>query len=402
MAITQLPPLSLYVHFPWCVKKCPYCDFNSHAVNHSIPEADYIDALIADLEQELPAVWGRSITSIFIGGGTPSLMSVKAVDNLLSGIRARLPFLSEVEITMEANPGVVEANNFKGYFDSGVNRISIGAQSFENKFLSELGRVHSSSEAIQAFEIARNAGFKNINIDLMYGLPGQSVQEAMDDLDKAISLKPEHLSWYQLTLEPNTPFHHTPPAKMATDDHIADIGESGLALLKRESYQRYEISAFSVLGMYPAWHNTNYWQFGDYIGIGAGAHGKITRADTQQITRTSKKRNPKDYLDSNKTFIDQHRTLSPQALPLEFMMNAARLKDGVDESLFYQTTGILLSQIEQPLIKCIDKGLIVWKDNKITPSGTGYLFLNDILSEFTDDHFKHLSIDNRINITEVK
>jgi len=401
MTITQLPPLSLYIHFPWCVKKCPYCDFNSHTAKQSIPEDDYINALIADLEQELPSVWGRSITSIFIGGGTPSLMSVQAVDKLLSGIRARLPFLSDIEITMEANPGAVEANKFKGYFDSGVNRISIGVQSFDDHFLAELGRIHSSDEAHRAIEIAREAGFQNINIDLMYALPGQSIEQAMKDLTIAIDIKPEHLSWYQLTLEPNTAFYHQPPKKMATDDLLADIGELGLELLESKGYRRYEVSAFSLLGEYPAWHNTNYWQFGDYLGIGAGAHGKITRADTQQIIRTSKRRNPKDYLNKEKSFIDQTRIVKPEELPLEFMMNSMRLKNGVDEKLFYQTTGMLLSQIEQPIKKCIDRGLMFQNNNMILPSKTGFKFLNEILSEFTDDHFKYLSDENKITIKEV-
>ncbi len=402
MAITQLPPLSLYVHFPWCVKKCPYCDFNSHTVKQPIPCLSYVDSLLSDLDQELPAIWGRSITSIFIGGGTPSLMSVKAVDKLLSGIRARLPFLSDMEITMEANPGAVEADKFKGYFDSGVNRISIGVQSFSNQFLQALGRIHNSNEASKAFEIARDAGFDNINIDLMYALPGQSIKQAMDDLSTAIQLKPEHLSWYQLTLEPNTQFHHKPPKNMASDDHLADISEQGLLLLEQNDYQRYEVSAFSLLGERPAWHNTNYWQFGDYVGIGAGAHGKITRADTQQIIRTSKRRNPKDYLNNGKTFVDQQRIVKPQELPLEFMMNTMRLKNGMDENLFYQTTGLLLSQLEKPINKCIDRGLLVWEKDRLFPSATGFKFLNEILSEFTDDHFSYLADENKIKIKEIR
>ena len=257
MTITQLPPLSLYVHFPWCVQKCPYCDFNSHAVKQAIPQEEYIDALLEDLEQQLPSVWGRSITSIFIGGGTPSLMSVNAMDNLLSGIRARLPFMSDIEITMEANPGTVEADKFKGFFDAGINRISIGVQSFNNDFLKVLGRIHQADEAKRAFEIAREAGFNNINIDLMYALPGQSIVQALNDLKIATALKPEHLSWYQLTLEPNTAFHHNPPAKMANDDLLADISEHGLNYLLSKNYQRYEVSAFNLAGKYPSWHNTN-------------------------------------------------------------------------------------------------------------------------------------------------
>ncbi len=401
MAITQLPPLSLYIHFPWCVKKCPYCDFNSHAVKQAIPESDYIEALLEDLEQELPSVWGRSITSIFIGGGTPSLMSVAAMDKLLSGVRARLPFLSDIEVTMEANPGTVEADKFKGFFDAGINRLSIGVQSFNDEFLKVLGRIHQADEAKRAFDIARDAGFKNINIDLMYALPGQSVAQAISDLEIASQLKPEHLSWYQLTLEPNTPFHHSPPAKMADDDRLADISEQGLSYLASKNYQRYEVSAFSLAGQSPSWHNTNYWQFGDYLGIGAGAHGKITRADTQQIVRTSKRRSPKDYLNNEKSYIDKIRILEPQELPLEFMLNCMRLKNGVNEELFFQTTGLLLSQINHAVEKCIGRGLIIKENNNIRPTETGFRFLNEILTEFMDDNFPDLKQGKRIAIKEL-
>ena len=401
MTISQLPPLSLYIHFPWCVQKCPYCDFNSHAVKQAIPEAEYIDALLEDLEQQLPMVWGRSITGIFIGGGTPSLMSVNAMDKLLCGIRARLPFMSDIEVTMEANPGTVEADKFKGYFDTGINRISIGVQSFNDGFLKVLGRIHQADEAKRAFQVAREVGFENINIDLMYALPGQSIAQALDDLKIATNLKPEHLSWYQLTLEPNTAFHHNPPDKMANDDLLADISEQGLCYLLNRNYQRYEVSAFNLAGKYPSWHNTNYWQFGDYIGIGAGAHGKITRADTQQIIRTSKRRSPKDYLNPEKPYIDNERILQQHELPLEFMLNAMRLKDGINEDLFFQTTGLLLSQIKHAVEKCISRGLIVKENKNIRPTETGFRFLNEILSEFMDDNFPELKQGKRIAIKEL-
>jgi len=401
LTITQLPPLSLYIHFPWCVQKCPYCDFNSHTIKQTIPEEKYIDALLNDLEQQLPSIWGRTITSIFIGGGTPSLMSVRAMDTLLSGIRARLPFLSDTEVTMEANPGTVEAEKFKGFFDTGINRISIGVQSFNNDFLKILGRIHQADEAKRAFQIAREAGFKNINLDLMYALPGQSIDQALNDLNIATDLKPEHLSWYQLTLEPNTAFHHNPPDKMANDDRLADISEQGLDYLLNNHYQRYEVSAFNLSGKYPSWHNTNYWQFGDYLGIGAGAHGKITRADTQQIIRTSKRRSPKDYLNPEKSFLDNERVIQQQELPLEFMLNAMRLKNGIHEDLFFQTTGLLLSQIKHAIEKCINKGLIIKKNKNIRPTETGFRFLNDILAEFTDDVFSDLDHVNRITIKEL-
>jgi len=400
--ITELPPLSLYIHFPWCVQKCPYCDFNSHAVKQPIPETEYIDALLKDLENELPVVWGRSLTSIFIGGGTPSLLSVKGMDRLLSGIRARLPFISDIEVTMEANPGTVEAEKFKGFYEAGINRISIGVQSFNDSFLSTLGRIHLSEEAVRAFEIARNSGFNNINIDLMYALPNQSIGQALDDLRIATELKPEHLSWYQLTLEPNTEFYHRPPKKMANDDLLADIGEQGLEYLTEKQYHRYEVSAFNLHGKHPSWHNTNYWQFGDYLGIGAGAHGKITRADTQQIIRTSKRRSPKDYLNKEKSFVDKTRILKPQELPLEFMMNAMRLKDGIALNSFDARTGLLSNQIEHAINNCKARGLIEQQKGFIRPTETGFVFLNEILSEFMDDNFPKLDGNEPISFKEIE
>lgn len=324
------------------------------------------------------------------------------MDRLLSGIRARLPFLADTEVTMEANPGTVEADKFKGFFDAGVNRISIGVQSFNNEFLSTLGRIHQADEAVKAFEIARLSGFKNVNIDLMYALPNQSIEQALSDLKIAISLKPEHLSWYQLTLEPNTAFYHSPPKQMATDHLLADIGEAGLNLLQKNDYQRYEISAFNLNGKSPSWHNTNYWQFGDYLGIGAGAHGKITRADTQQIIRTSKRRSPKDYLNKRKSYIDQTRIIKPQELPLEFMMNAMRLKKGVDVSSFQSRTGIMFSQIESAIQKCREQGLLELETKRILPSDTGFIFLNNILSEFMEDNFPKLNNNETIQFKELK
>lgn len=401
MAITELPPLSLYVHFPWCVQKCPYCDFNSHSIKQSIPEADYIQALLNDLEQELPAIWGRSLTSIFIGGGTPSLMSVEGMDQLLSGIRARLPYLADTEVTMEANPGTVEAEKFNGFYQAGVNRISIGVQSFNDIFLKTLGRIHQSDEALKAFEIARQAGFKNINIDLMYALPEQTIEQALSDLTIATSLQPEHLSWYQLTLEPNTAFYHTPPKNMASDDLLADIGEAGLEFLTDKNYQRYEVSAFNLNGKHPSWHNTNYWQFGDYVGIGAGAHGKITRADTQEIIRTSKRRSPKDYLNPEKSFIDNTRVVSNQDLPLEFMMNAMRLKQGVNLNSFYSRTGVMLSELDKAIEHCEQRGLIEVEQGEIRPSETGFVFLNEILNEFLPEKFPQLQSPTTIPFKEV-
>ena len=405
MNITYLPPLTLYIHYPWCIQKCPYCDFNSHTKNKTtqLSEDQYIDTLLSDLEEELPSIWGRSISAIFIGGGTPSLMSVKSMDKLLSGVRARLPFLADIEITMEANPGTVEAEKFSGFFETGVNRISIGVQSFNDEFLSVLGRIHNADQAQTAFKIAREAGFKNINIDLMYALPNQSIEQAMSDLSIAISLEPEHISWYQLTLEPNTAFHHSPPANLANDDRIADISEKGLELLSKEKYKRYEVSAFSKNGQYNCWHNTNYWQFGDYLGIGAGAHGKITRADTQEIIRKSKKRNPKDYLNNELSYIENSNNLSAQQMPFEFMLNALRLSDGVESNSFFERTGVNLKAIENNLNHLRLKELITNNKEKIQTTPLGFQYLNEVLSEFAGDNFSFLDKskkNHRINIKE--
>ena len=390
MALAQVPPLSLYIHTPWCVQKCPYCDFNSHQLKESLPEDDYVERLLFDLEQELPEVWGRQLTSIFIGGGTPSLFSAQSYERLLSGIRALLPFHSDMEITMEANPGTVEADKFKGFFQAGINRISIGVQSFNNQFLSSLGRIHNGDEAIRAFQIARDAGFDNINVDLMYALPEQSAEQALDDLAIAVDLHPEHLSWYQLTLEPNTLFYHQPPP-LPDDESVCDIAEAGLRQLKKEGYQRYEVSAFSRNGQSPSTHNLNYWQFGDYLGIGAGAHGKISRMDNQTITRKSKKRSPKEYLDSNKSLIAQRREIPAQELPLEFMMNAMRLKGGVPSELFFQTTGLLLPQIQNAIEQAQSDQLIELNQSHIRPTAKGYQFLNELLELFMPENFPQLA-----------
>lgn len=401
MAITQLPPLSLYIHIPWCVQKCPYCDFNSHQAKDTIPEQAYIQRLLFDLEQQLPTVWGRQLSSIFIGGGTPSLFSAEALEQLLSGIRALLPFYADMEITMEANPGTFEAEKFSGFREAGVNRLSIGIQSFNDTFLTKLGRIHGADEAKRAFSIARNAGFDNINIDLMYGLPGQSLEQAMSDLTTAFELAPEHLSWYQLTLEPNTLFYHQPP-QLPNDDQIIDISDSGLALLNDNHYCRYEISAFHRQGAQPSQHNLNYWQFGDYLGIGAGAHQKITRADNQTITRQSKRRSPKNYLDKNLSLIDNSRAIQPQELPLEFMMNALRLKNGVDQSLFFSTTGLLLSQLEEVIVQAESQKLLKRDKNRIQPTSHGYQFLNELLQLFMPENFPFLAKQETINVKAIE
>jgi len=392
LAITQLPPLSLYIHVPWCVQKCPYCDFNSHQVKQNIPESEYIDRLLQDLESEIPLVWGRQLISIFIGGGTPSLFQPESYERLFSGIRALLPFNADIEITMEANPNSVESEKFKGFYDAGINRISIGVQSFQNDFLKSLGRVHNSDEAKKAFAIARNAGFNNINLDLMYALPNQSIEQALEDLQTAIDLQPEHLSWYQLTLEPNTLFYQQPPL-LPDDDHIAEMASQGIQLLSKSGYQQYEISAYSRNGLKPSQHNLNYWNFGDYLGIGAGAHQKITRADEQTITRTSKRRHPKDYLNQQMDLIDNNKAIAMNELPLEFMMNALRLKEGFHPDLFFAHTGLLLGQIDPALKHAESLGLLEISKENIRASEQGYQFLNELLECFMPENLpKNLQV----------
>ena len=400
MAITKLPPLSMYIHVPWCVRKCPYCDFNSHAVKNVIPEEAYVDALLEDLSQQIPSVWGRQLVSIFIGGGTPSLFSPQSYEKLFSGIRALIPFQQDIEITMEANPGTAEAEKFAGFIEAGINRISIGVQSFNDKHLHSLGRIHSANEAEKAYQIARDAGCKNINLDLMYALPNQSLEESLDDLKRAIALSPEHLSWYQLTLEPNPLFYHQPPT-LPKESVMDDIAEQGLALIESSGYKRYEISAYSREGKKPSTHNLNYWRFGDYLGIGAGAHGKITRSDEQSIKRISKKRSPKDYLDSSKPFIDSIKVISQQELPLEFMMNAMRLKEGVEKESFFEHSGLLLSQIQKQISEAQELGLIELTDKKIKPSERGYLFLNELLEHFMPENFPELDNTKQITIKQL-
>ncbi|NOZ38357.1 MAG: radical SAM family heme chaperone HemW, partial [Gammaproteobacteria bacterium] len=316
---TTLPPLSLYIHFPWCVRKCPYCDFNSHAVKDHIPEAEYINALIADLEQELPLVWGRPISSIFLGGGTPSLFSPEALDKLFSALRARLTFTADIEITMEANPGAIERQRFNEYRAVGINRLSIGIQSFNDQHLEKLGRIHNRRDAYNAAEAAHAAGLNNFNLDLMFALPQQTLAQALSDLDEAMALEPAHISWYQLTIEPNTLFHQQPPM-LPSDDHSWEMQQQGKEKLAAAGYTQYEVSAYARDTQ--CQHNLNYWHFGDYLGIGAGAHGKITRADTQTIQRHWKIKQPAAYIEhaANEKRLSGTQILSENDASLEFMM----------------------------------------------------------------------------------
>ncbi len=379
---TELPPLSLYIHIPWCVKKCPYCDFNSHELKDSLPEQQYIEALLADLDQQLASVWGRRIQSIFIGGGTPSLFSPESMDRLLSGLRARLNFPATTEITLEANPGTVEQARFEEFNSIGINRISIGVQSFNNKHLKQLGRIHTAREAIKAIEIANKTGFNRINLDLMYGLPGQSVGEAMGDLQCALALNPNHISHYQLTIEPNTLFHHQPPL-LPDDEQLADIEAACRELFATHDYLRYEISAFARAG-HECQHNLNYWQFGDYLGIGAGAHGKITHGDQQNIQRSWMIKNPREYLAAtNQTQrLSGNKQLSDKETVFEFLLNAFRLINGFETELFQLHCGLPISSVEKGLQLAEQKDLINWGLKEIQPTELGLQYLNDLTEIF--------------------
>lgn len=379
---SSLPPLSLYIHFPWCVQKCPYCDFNSHELKSSLNEQSYINALINDLEQELPLFWGRSISSIFMGGGTPSLFSPKSIDQLLSALRARLTFSPDIEITMEANPGTVELGKFKEFCAAGINRLSIGIQSFNDDKLASLGRIHGRKEAISAAELAHDAGFNSFNLDLMYGLPNQSLTQAIDDIETAIALEPEHLSHYQLTIEPNTLFHHQPPTT-PDDDKLWEMQLACQASLAKNDFAQYEISAYSK-NSYQCQHNLNYWQFGDYLGIGAGAHGKLTIAPEQKILRSWKVKQPQDYLNNAMTEkrISGQKILSSNDATFEFMMNALRLNRGFKTELFQQNTGMPISIVEKSLKLAENKGWIEWNSYQVLTTKTGRQYLNNLLELF--------------------
>lgn len=378
-ALPQLPPLALYIHIPWCVRKCPYCDFNSHAASPTLPEEEYVDALLADLDLELHAVHGRELSSIFFGGGTPSLFSAQALGRLLKGVEQRIPFAGDIEVTLEANPGTFEQEKFTAYRALGINRLSIGIQSFQEQKLKALGRIHNGDEAIRAAGMARQAGFDNFNLDLMHGLPDQSLDDALDDLRQAIAMKPTHLSWYQLTLEPNTVFWNQPPV-LPEDDTLWDIQEAGQALLAEHGYAQYEVSAYAQPGR-AARHNLNYWSFGDFIGIGAGAHGKLSHPDGR-IQRTWKTRLPKDYLNPAKPFKAGEKDLGNEELPFEFLMNALRLTDGVDAALFAQRTGLDLSSLAEGRRQAEQSGLLQVEPSRLAATARGQLFLNDLLQYF--------------------
>ena len=383
----NLPPLSLYIHIPWCVRKCPYCDFNSHKAEPILPEDEYVEALIQDLTIEAQRSSARKLHSIFIGGGTPSLFSASSIEKILNAAENNLGFEHDIEITLEANPGTFEQAKFQGFKNCGINRLSIGIQSFNDTHLQRLGRIHKSAEAHVAISIARRAGFDNINLDLMHGLPQQSTEQALEDLQIAIELKPEHLSWYQLTIEPNTEFHSNPPP-LPLDDTLADIQERGQNLLLQAGFQHYEVSAFAQHNR-RSQHNLNYWRFGDYIGIGAGAHGKLSYIHNGKIVieRRHKTRQPNHYLAAHKRingFLAGHTTLDSSQLPLEFVMNALRLVDGVALSSFNRTTGLPLSSLEPQRQQLVNRGLLTTSDQHLQTTPLGQRFLNDVLAAYMD------------------
>ncbi len=383
MQFNQLPPVALYIHTPWCVHKCPYCDFNSHQATDGLDTEAYVTALLSDLEQELPLLQQRTLTSIFIGGGTPSLFPATAIHRLLHEVRSRLPCSPDLEITLEANPGTLEADRFAGYRAAGVNRLSIGIQSFDAAILQRLGRIHGPDEATAAVLSARAAGFDNINLDLMFGLPEQTMDQGMRDIQTAIELGPEHISYYQLTLEPNTLFAARPPS-LPDEDLIWSLQSAGQAALAAAGYGQYEVSAYARPAR-QCQHNLNYWRFGDYMGIGAGAHSKLTDLTRQQVIRRWRRRQPRDYIEaaSSGRAIKGECLLQPADLILEFMMNALRLNHGFHPELFRQRTGMTLSWLNSGLHEAEARGLIQRRPELIRPTPLGRRFLDDLLAIFT-------------------
>lgn len=380
--LNSLPPLSLYIHIPWCIQKCPYCDFNSHHIRNSIDETAYIQAVLTDLQNELPYFWGRTIETVFIGGGTPSVFSARAIDDLLCGVRALVKLHPEAEITLEANPGTFEREKFCGFRDAGVNRLSIGVQSFDDASLQALGRIHNGDEAQQAIQTAVSI-FDRVNVDLMYALPHQSIHAAIHDVQTAAQLGVTHISAYQLTLEPNTAFGHTPPAGLPENDALQDIEDAVHETLAAHGFARYEISAFASHLNQRTRHNLNYWQFGDYIGIGAGAHGKLSYHN--KIERTTRIRHPNDYLAAMQhkpSHAIERKIITPSELPLEFMMNALRLTDGVPTAFFSERTGMPLVTIGRAIQAACAKGLLDNNPMFLRATPLGLRFLNNLIELF--------------------
>jgi putative oxygen-independent coproporphyrinogen III oxidase len=381
----QLPPLSLYVHMPWCVRKCPYCDFNSHAAPASVPQTEYIDALLADLASDLHVVQGRALGSIFFGGGTPSLFTPEEVGRFLSGVRERMPLADGTEITLEANPGTIERGRFAGYRDAGINRVSLGAQTFDERQLKVLGRIHDRDDIHAAVAELREAGLDHFNIDLMYALPEQTLEQALHDIDVAVSLRPAHVSHYQLTLEPGTAFYHRPPP-LPDPDLSWQMQIDCQAQLAAAGYEQYEVSAYALPGRRSR-HNLNYWRFGDYLGIGAGAHGKVTKpAETGvEVVRTTRIRMPREYLRSVPALVER-RVVAVDDLPFEFMLNALRLLEGFTEREFETRTGRPFAAIASIAQNAAQKGLLERdREGRWAPTGLGQRFLNDLQEMFLPD-----------------
>ena len=376
------PPLSLYVHMPWCVRKCPYCDFNSHAVKDSFPAGKYIEALLADLEQELPLTWGRPVQSIYFGGGTPSLFSAGQVENFLSAARARLDLRPDVEITLEANPGTIERDSFSAYAQAGVNRVSLGVQSFDDELLRAIGRIHGRAEIDQSLQSLHSSGIANFNIDLMFALPGQTFAQARHDIEQAIQAGPAHISFYHLTIEPNTAFAQRPP-QLPDDDVAWEMQQNGLELLEENAYMQYEISAFAQHDKHSR-HNMNYWRYGDFLAVGAGAHGKITTPADGRVQRYVKHRHPGRYLQGLESgdWRAETRQLHDAELVFEFFLNQLRLKQGVSVDDFSPRTGLPWLAAEARVQKALDKGLLEAVNERLRPTELGWRFVNDIQQLF--------------------
>jgi oxygen-independent coproporphyrinogen-3 oxidase len=371
------PSLSLYIHFPWCVKKCPYCDFNSHTLKKKFNEEIYIDHLIKDLEQDVPLVWGRTVNSVFMGGGTPSLFSAKSIERLLNAVRMLLQCKPDMEVTMEVNPGTGEYDNFVGYKKAGVNRISFGVQSLDDENLQALGRIHTSKQAIDTYHKAREAGFDNINLDMMFALPKQTLKTAQEDLSKLIALDPEHISYYQLTIEPNTLFAVKTPSFLPNDESLEAMYLQGNVCLEENGYQQYEVSAYSKAAQH-CQHNDNYWQFGDYLGIGAGAHSKISFGASNEVIRYLKYKSPKDYQNKS-SYIQEKRVLSEEDLIFEYMLNAVRLKKIIKLPDFSMTTGICFTKLINKLDYAINMKWVIYQQDTLEITSQGFLVSDEIM-----------------------
>lgn len=377
VSLLHNPPLSLYVHIPWCVRKCPYCDFNSHAAPENLPGEEYVRALVADLEQELPLVWGRPLQSIYFGGGTPSLFAAELIAQFLSAARARLGFRPDIEITLEANPGTIEHDSFSAYAQAGINRVSLGVQSFNDRLLQRIGRIHGSREIEQSLQSLKTAGISNFNIDLMYALPGQTPAQSKSDIELAVAARPAHISFYQLTIEPNTAFFAQPPG-LPEDDEAWDMQSNGLALLDEAGYRQYEISACAQAGLQSR-HNMNYWRYGDFLALGAGAHGKISAPADGTVMRYAKHRHPKRYLQGLEggDWLAEKRILSKDELIFEFFLNQLRLKDGVHINDFSARTGLPWQVAESRVRIAVDRGLLESDGQRLRPTSLGWRFVND-------------------------